>query len=139
MNGQQKSKMNVVAKIGVALSLMTSLSFAGAVTVDYTANQGTKSNEAIMQKQCEARASAAESIMRMYQQGISIKRLIQVTDENAEELPESVRDVVVAIYKDTVYQAAKVPKFSSPSNQENAVVEFSNKIMMQCISTLRGV
>lgn len=139
MNGQQKHNMNVVAKIGVALTLMTSLSFAGAVTVDDTVNQGTKSKEAIMQKQCEARASAAESIMRMYQEGISIKRLIQVTDENASELPESVREVVVAIYKDTVYQAAKVPKFSSPANQENAVVEFSNKIMMQCISAIQGV
>lgn len=91
------------------------------------------------QKQCEIEANAAESIMRMYQGGTTVKELMQRTDRNASLINENVREVVVLMYKELVYRAASTPKYSTYSYQNNAIVEFSNKVMMECLNKQGGL
>lgn len=91
------------------------------------------------QKQCEIKANAAESIMRMYQSGTTVSELLQRTDRNASLINENVREVVVLMYKELVYRAASTPKYSTYSYQNNAIVEFSNKIMMGCLNKQGGL
>lgn len=85
------------------------------------------------QRHCTSMANMAETIMRNYQSGSSIKAMLQRADETSLEVDASVRDDVLRVFKETIIEAGAHPKYSSPSYRQKAVTDFSDKIMMRCI------
>lgn len=85
------------------------------------------------QRHCTPVAEMAETIMRNYQSGSSIKHMLQRADETSKEIDAAVRDKVLRIFKETIIEAGTHPKYSSPSYRQKAVTDFSDKIMMRCL------
>ena len=85
------------------------------------------------QRHCTSVAEIAETIMRNYQSGSSIKHMLQRADETSKEVDAAVRDKVLRIFKETIIEAGTHPKYSSPSYRQKAVTDFSDKLMMRCL------
>ena len=80
---------------------------------------------------CGGTAGYAEAVMRSRQNGVKLTDSINNINKNLKS--SAIRDY----YKAIAHEAYREPKWSTRENQENAVVEFSNKMYLACATAFQ--
>ncbi len=92
------------------------------------ANAATAQSQNI--KFCSDIEKAATSTMKMRQVGIPLGEAIEMA-RKGEDTNKAASDYLVNL----TIRAYKTHKFASPDNQQNAITEFANKEMLNCLQT----
>jgi hypothetical protein len=92
------------------------------------------SNATLAQSQnlkfCSDIEKAATSTMKMRQVGIPLGEAIELARKG-----EDTNKAASAYLVDLTIRAYKTHKFASPDNQQNAITEFANKEMLNCLQS----
>lgn len=76
-------------------------------------------------ERCSSQATVAANIMQARQNGVPITRILEINKEYPDA--KSLLDFFAM-------EAYKVPRYSTPENQQQSIVEFSNTIFMLCMN-----
>ena len=87
----------------------------------------TKADDSASKHQlCESLETLARTIMTRRQEGLSLSLAMKAIEnvDATQEMSEFVRSTLIAAYH--------TPRFSVPSNQQEAIEDFANEIALQC-------
>lgn len=76
---------------------------------------------------CEANAELAESMMKLYQAGVPLRKILEVGQSIEGASPSD-----LAAHRNLALRMAATPVYNTRSYQERAVADFSNKVLMAC-------
>jgi len=75
---------------------------------------------------CNTVHSVSTAIMKNRQVGTSLKKMMDVAnDPTNEKVAKLLTKIIVAAYEQ--------PRFSVVENQEKAITDFANKLMLECV------
>tara|TARA_Y100000768_G_C23933923_1_gene661608 strand:+ start:464 stop:784 length:321 start_codon:yes stop_codon:yes gene_type:complete len=78
---------------------------------------------------CSSFRDMAETIMTNRQNNLSMSGMMEI----AMEQDDSVKDIAMTI----IVEAFEQPAYSSESNKQNAVAEFSNNVYLECYKAFK--
>lgn len=110
-------QMNKVFSTLLVAAVMASCSYAPAFAATKESSKGI----------CEMNAELAESMMNLYQQGVPLRKILEIGQSIEGASPSD-----LAAHRNLTLRMADTPVYSTKSYQERAVADFSNKVLMDC-------
>lgn len=101
----------------IAATMVASCSYAPAFAAPKEASKGI----------CEMNAELAESMMNLYQMGVPLRKILEIGQSIEGATPSD-----LAAHRHMTLRMADTPVYNTKSYQEQAVADFSNKVLMDC-------
>ena len=114
-------QMNKVFSTMLVAAVMSSCSYAPAIAAPKEVSKGVSKGI------CEMNAELAESMMNLYQRGISLRKILEIGQSIEGASPSD-----LAAHRSLTLRMADTPVYNTKSYQERAVAEFSNRVLMDC-------